>query len=99
MSEVEKLAKKMALAIVASGRVGEAVPDPGDVEDALPYAEAILKAQSHLGHLLNAVTFGPKSELSPGNVGYAARIPIGFVENAKPALAALRAITVVGGGK
>jgi len=51
-----------------------------------PHPCDVVKLARALEHLLNAVTFGPESDLSPGNPGYAARIPIGFVDDAKRTL-------------
>lgn len=44
------------------------------------------RLRAALQALLNAVTFGPKSNLTPGNPGYRARVPIGFVDEAVKAL-------------
>lgn len=47
----------------------------------------VSELEAVLRHLLHAVTFGPRSELTPGNLGYRARVPVGFVETAERALA------------
>ena len=46
----------------------------------------VVKLARALNDLLTAVTFGPKSTLSPGNPGYEAKVPIGFVDSAENTL-------------
>ena len=53
----------------------------------------VVKLARALRDLLAAVTFGPKSDLSPDNPGYQARVPVGFVEDAEHTLE-----EVAGGG-